>query len=53
MARMRTKTAKDVDIRIRVSAADKRALEQAATRETLTLSAWLRMVALKSARAAP
>lgn len=41
---------KDTELRLRISAADKAALEDAAKRESLSLSAWVRSTLLKIAR---
>jgi len=40
---------KEESLRIRISTAEKQALEQAALRDGLTLSAWLRRVTLQAA----
>ena len=44
---------KDDDIRIRVTAEQKRTLSNAAAREGLDLSTWLRQLALRAAGALP
>ena len=41
------------EIKIRVAPDEKRLFEEAARRRGLSMSAWLRMVALDAARAAP
>jgi len=45
------KAAKTDDLRIRLSAEDKRRFEEAAQRRGLSLSAWLRMVAIDALEA--
>jgi uncharacterized protein (DUF1778 family) len=47
------KVLKDVTIRMRVTAEHKRVLNEAAEREGLELSAWLRRAALRAAGALP
>jgi len=44
---------KEESIRLRMSTADKQALMEAAARDGLTLSAWLRQLALRAAGALP
>jgi uncharacterized protein (DUF1778 family) len=43
-------TTKDHELRVRVSPADKARLEAAASARGLSLSAWIRMVALDAAK---
>ena len=47
------KAIKDDVVRMRVTAEQKRAMEDAASREGLELSAWLRQLALRAAGALP
>ena len=47
------KALKDDVVRMRITSEQKRALMEAATREGLELSAWLRQVALRAAGALP
>ena len=47
------KTLKDDVVRMRVTAREKQALEEAAERDGLGLSAWLRQLALRAARVLP
>jgi uncharacterized protein (DUF1778 family) len=49
MTRRKTKRAKEESLRIRMSSEHKAALTEAADREGLTLSAWLRRVGLQAA----
>jgi uncharacterized protein (DUF1778 family) len=57
MAKVRKKATakpvKDETIRFRVSAEQKQALEDAAERDGLELSAWLRQLALRAAKVLP
>lgn len=57
MAKLRKKTAakslKDDMVRFRVSTKQKQAFEEAAKRDGLDVSAWIRRVALKEAGALP
>jgi uncharacterized protein (DUF1778 family) len=48
-----TKSLKDEVVRFRVSAEQKQAFEEAAQRDGLDVSAWIRRVALKEAGALP
>lgn len=48
-----SKPRKDDVVRMRVTAEQKQALNEAAEREGLELSAWLRQAALRAARALP
>ncbi|MES1207233.1 MAG: ribbon-helix-helix protein, CopG family [Pseudomonadota bacterium] len=51
MARKKTKPAtKEAEIKIRLSSDDKALFEEAARRRGLSVSAWLRMLALDAAR---
>ena len=49
MTRRKTKRPKEESLRIRMSSEHKRVLTEAADREGLTLSAWLRRVGLQAA----
>jgi uncharacterized protein (DUF1778 family) len=53
MAKPRKKGTKDDVVRMRVTAEQKRALERAADRAGLELSAWLRQLSLRAAGALP
>ena len=46
------KATRDTELRVRVTPAERKALQAAADARGLTLSAWLRMVALDTAKAA-
>jgi len=49
MTRRKTKRAKEESLRIRMSSEHKKVLSEAAEREGLTLSAWLRREGLRAA----
>lgn len=49
MTRRKTKKPKEESLRIRMATQEKRALEEAAGREGLTVSAWIRQVCLRAA----
>jgi uncharacterized protein (DUF1778 family) len=53
LAKSPKKRTKDETVRMRVTADEKRALEHAAQRVGLGLSAWLRQLALRAAGALP